>query len=426
MSKDGVERRLGRQRTIGKLVRLCGIGGMFALSVLANHLAGLWWFEAVFAALQTYALGLDMPAPEAGMHAGGWVPAVVWLTRIANPLLVAESVIFGALLAGVIARPKFLLDDHVVVIGAGSLGRTVAEHLMIEAQNRGYDLEVVVIERDAAAPNLTELIELGAWVIHGDGTLPSVLNEARVARARAVIAVTDDDVVNVAAVWSILAVCGARVPRIIAHVDDDGLRGTVGAALGARPHLELFDLYDDAGAQLVVERQFKPADAVIIAGFGRLGRSVYRQLGVDNVLVVDRDPLARALPARAGAPAHVVIGDVQSHATVDEIASFITDKAECRGAVVFVCTNQDVRNLDLALTLEQRLTARNLEVQMVTRMLRAPPGDSEILGRLGARTLSETVADSQRFADLVRPGATRFRAVFARLFLRVAWVVGAV
>lgn len=426
MSEEGVERRLGRQRTVGKVVRLCGIGGMFSLSVAANHAAGLWWVEAVFAGLQTFALGLDMPVSDAVMHAGGWAPVAIWLTRVANPLLVAESVLFGALLAGLIARPKFLLDDHVVVIGAGNLGRTVAEHLMIEAQARGRDLEVVIIERDSTASNLTELVELGAWVIHGDGTLPVVLHEARVARARAVIAVTADDVANVAAVWSILAVCGDRSPRIIAHVDDDGLRETVNLALGDRPNLELFDLYDEAGAQLVSERQFKPSDAVIIAGFGRLGRAVYRQLPVDNVLVVEKQPLTRPMPARDGAPGHVVIGDVQDHATVDQIAEFITTKAECRGAVVFVCTDQDVRNLDLALRLEQRLSARNLDVQMVTRMLRAPPGDSEVLGRLGARTLSESVAYSKRFSELIRPGATRFRAVFARAFLRVAWLTGSV
>jgi Trk K+ transport system NAD-binding subunit len=425
MAESGVRRRLGTQRSIGKAARFCGIGAMFALSACANHAAGLWWSEAVFAALQTFALGLDQPAPEAAMHAGGWAPAAIWVTRIANPLLVAESVLFGALLAGVIARPRILLDDHVVVIGAGSLGRTVAEQLLIRSESLGRQLEVVVIDRDPTAPHLVELVDMGAWVIHGDGTLAAVLREARIHRARAVIAVTADDVSNVASTWQAIAICGEHTPHIIAHVEDNGLRRTVVETLGDRPGVDLFSLYDEAGAQLVSEHKFADDDVVIIAGFGRLGRAVYRQLHTRDVLIVERVPLPRPMPERDGPPGRLVVGDVQDLETVDAIAAFIVGRPACRRVTVFVCTDQDVRNLDLALSIERRLAARQIEVQMVTRMLRAPPGDSEVLGRLGARTLSDVVGHSTRFSTLVRPGSPRIRAVLARAFLRFAWFIGA-
>jgi voltage-gated potassium channel Kch len=79
---------------------------------------------------------------------------------------------------------------HVVIAGAGNVGFRVAELLA----SRGWRL--VVVERDGAARNVAALREAGHHVIVADATEPRVLELAGVAEARAVLAVTDSDAVN--------------------------------------------------------------------------------------------------------------------------------------------------------------------------------------------------------------------------------------
>lgn len=276
--------RLRRRRNVGKFLRFCVIAGTFVVSALANHAVGLHCWEAIFAALQSFTLGLDTNPDPAVMEAGGLWPTLVWTTRVLAPLVAAESVLFAALLSGVIGRPRFLLVDHVVVIGAGNLGHTVAERLIDLDGRDGSLLEVVVVDNDPLAPYLKELEEQGAWIVVGDGTLAAVLHEARVEHARAVVIATSSDVVNVAAMWNARLRC-LRGAQIYVHVGDDHLRATVAATLRPGDQVELFDLYDEAGRLLVEQAGLdRPSPVpVVVAGFGRLGQAIHRHLRVDAV-----------------------------------------------------------------------------------------------------------------------------------------------
>lgn len=81
-------------------------------------------------------------------------------------------------------------ENHIVVCGLGNVGFRVVEHL------KRYDQEVVCIEHRTSTQFVNEIEQLKVPVIDGDATSITVLELARVSRAKAVIAVTDNDLAN--------------------------------------------------------------------------------------------------------------------------------------------------------------------------------------------------------------------------------------
>jgi trk system potassium uptake protein TrkA len=104
---------------------------------------------------------------------------------------------------------------RVVIVGAGDIGRELAENLIRRGGN-----EVVLIDADEKrAEQLAS--ELDALVLHGDGTNPELLKKARVSETDALIATTGSDAIN-----TVIAMLGHRmgVQNIIVKLNDVGLR----------------------------------------------------------------------------------------------------------------------------------------------------------------------------------------------------------
>jgi Trk K+ transport system NAD-binding subunit len=81
--------------------------------------------------------------------------------------------------------------EHVIVVGLGALGIRVVEGLLAVGR------EVVVIERDPANRYLARARSLGVPVVIGDATTRTVLNQAGLAHATALAAMTSSDLANV-------------------------------------------------------------------------------------------------------------------------------------------------------------------------------------------------------------------------------------
>ncbi len=84
------------------------------------------------------------------------------------------------------------MDKHVIIVGAGEVGRHLAE-ILVDEQN-----DVYVIEKDAATARRMRS-ELDAKVIHGSGVSTRMLHEAVVKKADLLLAVTQIDEVNIVA-----------------------------------------------------------------------------------------------------------------------------------------------------------------------------------------------------------------------------------
>jgi Trk K+ transport system NAD-binding subunit len=83
------------------------------------------------------------------------------------------------------------MQDHVVVIGLGSVGIRVLEGLQAEGR------EVVVVERNENNRYLNQARALGAAVLFGDSTQRQTLELANVHSASAVAVLTSDDLTNI-------------------------------------------------------------------------------------------------------------------------------------------------------------------------------------------------------------------------------------
>jgi Trk K+ transport system NAD-binding subunit len=83
------------------------------------------------------------------------------------------------------------LNDHVILIGLGSVGLRVLEQL------KAGDHDVVVLERDEDNRYLSIARDLGVPVIIGDSTLRQNLQAANLASAAAVAVLTSNDLANI-------------------------------------------------------------------------------------------------------------------------------------------------------------------------------------------------------------------------------------
>ena len=81
--------------------------------------------------------------------------------------------------------------NHVAVVGVGKVGYQIIKGLL------GLSGPVVAVERAGAGSSLLdEALDLGVPTTRGDGRTPKALEQAGVARARAVILATSDDLTN--------------------------------------------------------------------------------------------------------------------------------------------------------------------------------------------------------------------------------------
>ncbi len=81
-------------------------------------------------------------------------------------------------------------ENHIVVCGLGNVGQRVVDYLV------RFGEEVVCIEKNDSNPFLIELAERRIPVVCGDATLTPILEQASISRAKALLAITDDDLAN--------------------------------------------------------------------------------------------------------------------------------------------------------------------------------------------------------------------------------------
>ena len=85
------------------------------------------------------------------------------------------------------------MENHVVVCGLGNVGVRVVQHL------RQFSEDVVAIETNPEARFVSEVASYEVPVLFGDVRDSTVLESASIAKAKAVIAVTDNDLANLEA-----------------------------------------------------------------------------------------------------------------------------------------------------------------------------------------------------------------------------------
>jgi Trk K+ transport system NAD-binding subunit len=186
--------------------------------------------DALYRTISLMATGADMGGGH--LPHGGWQKVFVSVMRLAGAALTAA---FTAILTNYLVRAHLggafeirRIPDrgHIIVCGLGNVGFRVVDELVRQGER------VVVIERSRDNPFVTSTRRLGVPVIIGDATLAEVQRQARAVAARAVVAATNQDLVNLEI--GLLARELNPHQRVVLLLVDSQLAQTVREAAGVR------------------------------------------------------------------------------------------------------------------------------------------------------------------------------------------------
>ncbi|MBI4569814.1 MAG: NAD-binding protein [Planctomycetes bacterium] len=376
-----------RQIAAALAVYVAGIVALLNLPPAGPAARPLGRMEAAYYALGLF-LGMENPVgfPSSGPE---WA---VWLGRAAYfgaPLVLAWAVLEGvfgvtrALARTVMASPDrrvARMRGHVIVCGLGKLGNMIVRLLAERAARAGRRPDIVVIEKEEENPYIPQVDRLGVPVIVGDQAMRDVLIRAGARHARKIIAAAGDDIANLDAghVARAAAREAGRDLAAFCQVTDLELRRLVHETkeIAVTP----FNSYQVAVENLVT-RTIDPAAAgarrptFILAGIGRFGRALIEKLIRRHqdrdlsILLVDRRGEHIEKVVRGTLPgADQFVKKVYSAEIADPYTwRTIRDHHDLSEAVVVLCTDNDIDNINTALMIENQI---GRDIVVVSRMFR--------------------------------------------------------
>jgi len=375
---------------------LAGFSGLLAgVGVSERNLAGAGIAQIAYYTVGLFVLGgLDLGTPVGGPLYGR---ALLWTAYFVAPLITASALAEAAVrLIKPLALRVRPLSDHVVVGGAGRLALLYVRKLRRHDARRS----LVVVERDPSHPALAELRDVyRAVTVVGDVSSDEVLQGLRLARAHRVLLLTGDDFANLDAAAKILKLSPELAGRMVAHVSDLGFVRATAESSVARA-CEIFNGHEFAATYLVQEHllgRFKSTpdrDLVVLAGFGRFGQTVLRQLQLhargsfDQVVIIDEQATRNA-----GAFDHQVgFGEDYGRMVVDgdlldpEVWSRVGEEVEAHGhdPVVILGSGNDGTNLHAAFLVRRQHPA----AYVIVRSFRASPFTAEIAREVDVHAFS--------------------------------------
>jgi Trk K+ transport system NAD-binding subunit len=240
----GKLRRYGRlvARTISEIdlaVKICGLSlaAIVAFSMCIYHYAlGHDWFDSLYRTISVIGTGADL----GGHEYEGWGKVFVSFLRIMGTALVAAftaivtNYLLRARLGSVFEIRRIPDRGHVVVCGLGNVGLRVVEELVRLAER------VVVVESKVDNPFIATCRRQGCAVVIGDATIPEALRQARVATARAVIAATSADLVNLEIALLVNEIQPKQ--RVVVRVGDNVLAETFRQAANVKLAVSVAEL----------------------------------------------------------------------------------------------------------------------------------------------------------------------------------------
>jgi Trk K+ transport system NAD-binding subunit len=243
----GKVRRFARvaARTLGEVdtpVKICTavLVAVIVVSTLAFHLTMHYDTlpDALYRTVSLMATAADMKGRE--LEPGGWQKVFVSGLRIAGAALTAAftailtNYLVRAHLGGALEVRRIPESGHVVVCGLGNIGIRVVEALLRE------DEQVLVLERSRDTPFIATARRRGAVVLVGDATVADILRQARAATARAVVAATSNDLVNLEI--ALLARELNPAQRVVVRLTEPQLARTLRESADVRLALSVPDL----------------------------------------------------------------------------------------------------------------------------------------------------------------------------------------
>jgi Trk K+ transport system NAD-binding subunit len=177
---------------------LAGLLGFLAILLADAVVVGLALHEPATRAVYLATRAIVTVGPNTAIdHGPGWLLAFSTITMLAalafTAIFTAGLInrLMGPRLVAIVGRRAMPRRDHVVVVGLGQVGLRLC--LML----RELDVPVVAIERDPHADNVVRAKRYGVPVVIGGGGSRGVLRRLCLQHARALAAVTSDEIENI-------------------------------------------------------------------------------------------------------------------------------------------------------------------------------------------------------------------------------------
>jgi len=334
------------------------------------------------------------------MNSGAVSAPVNWQLNVARLLLPALaaftaiqafSILFQEQVALIQLR---LIRNHIVICGLSHKG------FLLVKSFRSQGDRVVVIEKNEGNAFLEQCKTRGAIIIQGDATDREILRRAAISRAKAIIAVCDDDGTNAE-----IAVQARQIvqehPRgpltCVIHVFEPQLYALLrehemGDEINANFRLELFNVYD-RGARLLLQ-EFSavfPSESepnaprhMVVVGLGKMGESLVMHVTRNwwemcshsgkslRITVVDREAIWKVESLQVRYPrladsCELIACEIDVRTPTFQRGQFLPDDHEVAKVDLFcVCLDDDALSLHTGLNL-LRLT-RKSGVPIVVRV----------------------------------------------------------
>jgi Trk K+ transport system NAD-binding subunit len=243
----GVVQRFGRVawRTLAMVdlpVKVCTLvlASVIVLSVLIFMLAmkNDSLPDAFYRTISIIATGADMHGNE--LEAGTWLKVFIGTLRLAGAALIAAftaiftNYLVRANLGGALEVRRIPDSGHIIVCGLGNIGYRVVEKLLELGE------PVVVIERSRDNPFIATARRQKVAVIIGDATIREVLQQAKAPKARAVVAATNNELINLEIALMVRELAPRQ--RVVLRVIEPGLAQTLRQAANIKLALSIPEL----------------------------------------------------------------------------------------------------------------------------------------------------------------------------------------
>jgi voltage-gated potassium channel Kch len=370
---------------VGALVVLALVLGYLGFARVAAN-ASATPFDLAYLSLQLFVL-------QSGVVPGP-IPWPLEIARFLAPGVAAWAAAKGI---AVLFREEFegfrawRMREHVVVCGLGRKGLALVQGL------RAANERVVVVELNPENLRISACRAQGALVLLGDARDQRTLRRADVARARYLVAISEDDEMNAAIVVTARALAakpGRPELRCVAHVVEARLSDLLRLRqleenATATPAIEFFNIFESGAAEMLRrhpvwgDRELDPSvePHIVVVGVGHLGERLVVQAaqrwGLEEtrgarrlrITLVDRHAEARCAAIAFRYPHLGAVCDIRTVPidleSVDFYrAAFLQDEAHARPSVTatYVCVDGEPTAVAAALVLQRHLRPHGIPI----------------------------------------------------------------
>lgn len=262
----------------------------------------------------------------------------------------------------------FFIRDHIIVCGVGRTGKIVAQCL------HKNGAKVVGVDNGVAEAFQEWATENNIPLIFGDFHLFSTLKKAAISRARAVMFASGDDLSNLEAALNTYEKIKDKTDQyklIWTHISNDKLADTVRHAIvtEGKVGIRIFDTFGIAAGKMI-KQHFPPEKRegitqVNIVGYGKFGSDLLEVLC--DELTENEDFEIRVIDVEDKSKP---VARLAKERNMQDRISFVQEDIRdlsfntTRNRSYFLCTDDDLSNLSLALELSPKIENSNVFVRM--------------------------------------------------------------